>query len=49
MDKSEESIEAQRKRNRERWPEFAEVVDEFRKVFGEDVQVVSFKPPNWKE
>ena len=35
--------EEQRQRNRELYPEFAAFVDEVRRVFGDDCEVVSLK------
>jgi len=35
--------EEQRRRNREKFPEFAAIVDEVRRVFGDDCEVVSLK------
>lgn len=38
--KTEAQIAAERKRNRERMPEIARVVDEFRRVFGPGVKLL---------
>lgn len=39
-----DQAEAQRRKNREKYPEIAAFVDECRRVFGEDVKVISITP-----